>query len=204
VARRITAEDLREPVLAPPTANLVVLAVDTSGSMGAVDRVEAAKGAVLALLVDAYQRRDRVALVTFCGRSAEVVLRPTGSIEIARSRLEAIGTGGTTPLAAGIATALGVATGARSAYRPQLVLVSDGRATWAPDGEDPVAAARRAASEVRAAGVGALVVDCERGRTRLGLAAPLAEALGARLITADGEVLSAAALAATVRGALSP
>ena len=84
----------------PKTGNLVILAVDTSGSMGADRRIAAAKGAVLGLLTDAYQRRDRVALVAFRGDAAEVVLRPTGSVEIARARLAELPAGGTTPLAA--------------------------------------------------------------------------------------------------------
>ena len=104
--------------------------------------MEAVKGAVLGLLADAYQRRDRVALVAFRGDGAEVLLRPTGSVEVARTRLADLPTGGRTPLAAGIDTALDVATSPAdrgSGQRPLLVLVSDGRATAALDG-DPVAA----------------------------------------------------------------
>ena len=102
------------------TASLIVLAVDASGSMGAPQRMEAAKGAVLGLLTDAYQRRDLVGLVAFRGEQAEVLLRPTGSVEVARARLAGLPTGGRTPLAAGITTALGLATApARAAsHRP--------------------------------------------------------------------------------------
>ncbi|HEY3941311.1 MAG TPA: VWA domain-containing protein [Acidimicrobiales bacterium] len=201
VDRQVSGEDLREAVHAHRVGRLVVLAVDTSGSMGASERVEAAKGAITNLLVDAYQRRDRVALVTFHGRVAEVVLRPTASVEVARARLDSLGIGGTTPLAAGITEALGVALAARTTYRPQLVVVSDGRATWAPDGEDPLGAAGRAAASVRRAGIDSLVVDCERGRARLGLAATLADALGAQLVASDGSALTPDRLAASVRGA---
>src|SRR5207248_701869 len=98
--------DVREAVREQRAGNLIVLAVDASGSMGAERRMEAAKGAVLSLLLDAYQRRDQVALVTFRGDDAEVALRPTGSVEVARARLGALSTGGRTPLAAGIARAL--------------------------------------------------------------------------------------------------
>jgi magnesium chelatase subunit D len=161
--------------------NLVILAVDASGSMGAEARMEAAKAAVLGLLLDAYQRRDRVALVTFRGDSAEVALRPTGSVEVARARLTDLPTGGRTPLAAGIATALTLAQ--HPADRPLLVLVSDGRATAGPEGHDPLVAAKEAAAEVRRRKVPAVVVDAEDGPTRLGLAAELAEAMGARYLT---------------------
>ena len=94
------------------TGNLVVLSVDASGSMGADRPHGAAKGAVLGLLADAYQRRDRVALVTFGGAGAEVVLRPTASVEIARARLSDLPTGGSSPLADGLDAATAWSTGA--------------------------------------------------------------------------------------------
>jgi magnesium chelatase subunit D len=199
--RAVEPGDLRQGVLHHQTANLVVLVVDTSGSMGSSARVAAARTAVLSLLTDAYQRRDRVALVTFAGRSAKVVLRPTGSTEVARARLEAVTTGGTTPLAAGIRTGLAVAAGA-GGYRPLLVVVSDGRATWAGGGEDPVAASLGAAAEVRRAGVGAVVVDCERGKVRLGLASRLAAALGGDVVRTEATELSGELIAGAVRGAV--
>ena len=177
----VEAADVREAVREERAGNLVVLAVDASGSMGAEARMEAAKGAVLGLLLDVYQRRDRVALVTFRGEGAEVALRPTGSVEVAKARLTELPTGGRTPLAAGITTALGLA--ARPEDRPLLVLVSDGRATAGPDGVDPLVAAKEAAAEVRRRKVPAVVVDAEDGPTRLGLAAELAEAMGARYLT---------------------
>ncbi len=177
----VAPSDLREAVREERAGNLVILAVDASGSMGAAARMQAAKGAVLGLLLDAYQRRDRVALVTFRGDGADVALRPTGSVEVARARLGELPTGGRTPLAAGISAALGLA--GRPEDRPLLVLVSDGRATAAPDGRDPVVAAKEAAAEVRRRGVPAVVVDAEDGHVRLGLAAELAEAMGARYLT---------------------
>src|SRR5205807_10117234 len=128
--RLVQPEDLREAVREQRTGNLIVIAVDASGSMGAERRMEAVKGAVLSLLLDAYQRRDRVALVTFRDDTAEVALRPTGSVEVARARLDALPTGGRTPLAAGIRLALDTAlAGASEERRPLLVLLSDGRAT---------------------------------------------------------------------------
>jgi magnesium chelatase subunit D len=192
----IEAADVREAVREQRAGNLVILAVDASGSMGAEARMEAAKGAVLGLLLDAYQRRDRVALVTFRGDGAEVTLRPTGSVEVAKARLTDLPTGGRTPLAAGIVTALTLA--ARPEDRPLLVLVSDGRATAGPDGVDPLVAAKEAAAEVRRRGVPAVVVDAEDGHTRLGLAAELAEAMGARYLTLPQ--LSAASVRQLVPG----
>jgi magnesium chelatase subunit D len=198
----VEPEDLREAVREQRAANLVVLVVDASGSMGVGRRMEAAKGAVLSLLLDAYQRRDRVALVTFRGESAEVVLQPTGSVEVARARLASLPTGGRTPLAAGIGAGLQVAERARSgAYQPLVVVVSDGRATAGPAGADPVAAAQEEAAGVRRRGVAAVVVDAEEGPVRLGLARPLAEAMAARYVTVAA--LSAGSLAGAVRAGLT-
>jgi len=180
---QVQPDDLRQSVAERRTGQLVVLAVDASGSMGAQQRMASAVGAALALLIDAYQRRDRVALVTFGGESATVALAPTGSIEVARARLSALTTGGRTPLAAGIAAALEVAGGARrSGHRPVVVLITDGRATAGPPGADPLEAALAVAGEVRRAGVRAVVIDAEDGPTRLGLAAELAENMGARCV----------------------
>src|SRR5581483_700903 len=194
-AAAVERADLRQAVRESRTANLVVLCVDASGSMGTAARMEAAKGAAVSLLLDAYQRRDRVALVTFAGDEARVALRPTGSVEIARARLADLPTGGRTPLAAGLHTALDVARSARHRdpdRRPVIVVVTDGRATSAgpsrgpraagpgrPSAGNPVEAARAAAAAIAAAGIEALVVDAEDGDVRLGLARQLADAMAA-------------------------
>jgi magnesium chelatase subunit D len=198
----VVAGDVREAVRESTAGNLVVLAVDCSGSMGAARRMEAATGAALGLLVDAYQRRDRVALVTFRGEGAEVVLRPTGSVEVARARLATVPTGGRTPLAAGVEAALGVAVagGGTGGHQPLLVVLTDGRATAGPPGANPVEAALAAAAAVRRRKVPAVVVDAEGGPTRLGLAGALARAMGARHVTLDE--LSPGTVEAAVRRAL--
>ncbi len=198
----VDAADLREPVREQLVGNLVVLAVDASASMGVEHRMQAVKGAAMSLLLDAYQRRDRVSLVVFRGSSADVLLRPTGSVEVARARLAELPTGGRTPLAAGIHQAVAVATGHRGGHRPLLVLVSDGRATAGPGDVDPMTAAFDAAAEVRRRALPAVVVDVETGPTRLGLAAELAKAMGARHLTLPE--VSTGALTAAVRQAVSP
>jgi magnesium chelatase subunit D len=186
----LDAEDLRQAVKEQRAGSLVILVVDASGSMGAAQRMEAAKGAVLSVLLDAYQRRDKVALITFRGDGAEVVLRPTGSVEVAKARLTDLATGGTTPLAAGIEAALELADRQRAAvHQPLIVLVTDGRYTAGPE---PWEAARR----VKARGVAAAVIDAEDGAARLGLAAKLAEAMGAPCYTVPE--LSAGALTQVV------
>jgi magnesium chelatase subunit D len=147
--------------------------------MAARQRMGAVKGAVLSLLLDAYQRRDKVGLVTFRGRAAELVLPPTSSVEAAAARLTSLPTGGRTPLAEGLlraAETLRVERVRDPRRRPLLVVVTDGRATSGPD---PVLVAPALA------GVASVVVDCESGPVRLGLARRLAVALDADLVPLD-------------------
>ncbi|GAA0559888.1 putative cobaltochelatase [Paractinoplanes ferrugineus] len=177
--RSVQPRDLREAVHVGREANLVLFVVDASGSMAARRRMTVVKTAVLSLLRDAYQRRDRVGMITFRGHDAEQVLPPTSSHEVGVLRLAALKTGGRTPLAAGLRTAAAtIATERRRdpRRRPLLVIVTDGRATSGPD---PVRMAPALA------GVATVVVDCESGPVRLGLAARLARALDADLMPLD-------------------
>lgn len=110
----------------------MLFVVDASGSMAARQRMAAVKGAVLSLLMDAYQRRDKVGLITFRGKEAAVVLPPTSSVDAAAARLETLPTGGRTPLAAGLLKAHDVLRVERlrdPSRRPLLLVVTDGRAT---------------------------------------------------------------------------
>jgi magnesium chelatase subunit D len=182
----VEAADLRQSVHRHPEARLVVVAVDASGSMNAPRRMEAAKGVVLGLLRDAYQRRDLVALVSFRGEGAEVLLRPTSSVEVARARLAALESGGHTPLAAGLRVAHDVIRSRPGGgHRPFLVVITDGRATAPAGGPDPLDAAYREAERLRRAGTASLVVDVEGRRGRLGLAGRLAGVLGAETVALD-------------------
>lgn len=204
-ALSVEPDDIRESVRLERAANLIVLAVDASGSMGVERRMEAVKGAVLSLLLDAYQRRDRVALVTFRGDAAEVVLRPTGSVEVAKARIAELPTGGQTPLGAGIEESLAVASRAGSdTHQPLIVLITDGRATSGPEGAAPFDAALRAGHAVAAAGVRSIVIDAEApsraGAVALGLAPKVAAAMGAQYLAL--EQLSADALAGSIRSHL--
>jgi magnesium chelatase subunit D len=194
--------DLREAVREGRESNLVLFAVDASGSMAARQRMSAVKGAVLSLLLDAYQRRDKVGLVTFRRADAEVALPPTSSVEAAAARLGSLPTGGRTPLAAGLLRAREVLRVERlrdPARRPLLVAVTDGRATGGPE---PVARARQAARLLAGDGVAAVVVDCESGPVRLGLAGELAAELGGVAVTLDG--LRADSVAGIVRSLQGP
>jgi len=177
--RTVEPRDLREAVHVGREANLVLFVVDASGSMAARKRMTVVKTAVLSLLRDAYHRRDRVGMITFRGKTAEQVLPPTSSHEVGVLRLAALRTGGRTPLASGLtAAATTIETERRRdpRRRPLLIIVTDGRATSGPD---PALVAPRLA------GVPVVVVDCESGPVRLGLARRLAATLDADLVPLD-------------------
>ncbi|MFJ2621869.1 putative cobaltochelatase [Streptomyces sp. NPDC087532] len=181
----VRRDDLRQATREGREGNLVLFVVDASGSMAARQRMSAVKGAVLSLLLDAYQRRDKVGLITFRGRDAEVVLPPTSSVDAAAARLEMLPTGGRTPVAAGLLKAHEVLRVERlrdPSRRPLLVVVTDGRATGGPE---PVALASRAARLHEVEGTASVVVDCESGPVRLGLAGSLARDLGGTAVTLD-------------------
>jgi len=179
---RLAKSDLRLAVTEGRESNLVLLVVDASGSMAARRRMEAVKAAALSLLLDAYQRRDKVGLITFRASAATLALPPTSSIEVAAKRLADLPSGGRTPLAEGLICAHQTLRQERirdPRRRPLLVLVTDGRATA---GADAVFKSRRAAAEIRKTGVSSIVVDCEAGRLRLGLASQLSDHLGAQYV----------------------
>ncbi|MDT0453500.1 putative cobaltochelatase [Streptomyces hesseae] len=196
----VRRDDLREAVREGREGNLVLFVVDASGSMAARKRMSAVKGAVLSLLMDAYQRRDKIGMVTFRGSGAEVALPPTSSVEAGAARLEKLPTGGRTPLAAGLLQAHEVLRVERMrdpSRRPLLVVVTDGRATG---GVEPLARAARAAGLFAGSGVASVVVDCEAGPVRLGLAGELGRALGGPVVTLDDlRAENVSALVRTVR-----
>jgi magnesium chelatase subunit D len=191
--------DLRRAVREGREANLVIFVVDTSGSMAARERMHQVKTAILSLLLDAYRRRDRVGVVTFRDRAAEIALPPTGSVDVAAKRLADLPAGGRTPLAEGLMKAAEVVRRERlrdPSRRPLLVIVTDGRATAGPDA---VGRSRQVAAYLANEGIGCIVVDCESGRMRMGLAATLAQYLNA-VHVALGDV-NAEALTDIVRSA---
>lgn len=154
--------DLRNKVRRRRVGASIVFCVDASGSMGAANRMDAAKAAVLELLVDAYQRRDRVGVVAFRGETAEVVLAPTASVELAQLKLRALPTGGATPLAHGLVRSLEVLeTEARrnDDVIPWLVLVTDGRANVGINGGLGSEDAKTAARRVKEARINTIVID---------------------------------------------
>ncbi len=176
---RPEADDVRRAIREGREGNLVIFVVDASGSMAARDRMSAVSGATLSLLRDAYQRRDKVAVIAFRAQEATLLLPPTSSVHIAGRRLARFDTGGKTPLAQGLLAARDVVVREKArdrARRCLVVVLTDGRATG---GADPLGRTRVAAARLLAEGAAAVVVDCETSFVRLGLAEDLARHLDA-------------------------
>lgn len=146
-----------------PCATTAIFVIDASGS-AAIARLAEAKGAVELMLADCYVRRDEVAVISFRGRTAEIVVPPTRSLTRVKRSLCAMPGGGGTPLTTALETAHSLAQRvARGGATPLIVLLSDGRANIARDGTADrrvaQAEANDAAARIAAARVHSLVID---------------------------------------------
>lgn len=183
VSISVRSQDIRQKVREKKVGNIILFVVDASGSMGANKRMVETKGAIMSLLMDAYQKRDRVGLVAFRGNSAEVLLAPTSSLDLAKRQLEELPTGGKTPLAQGLMTAFNILQG-EERKNPDaailLVLITDGKPNVSMGKTDPFPEARQIASDIRSKGIRSIVIDSENNFIHLGRSGEIAEALGAQ------------------------
>jgi magnesium chelatase subunit D len=178
----IQQEDLRQKVREKRIGNTFLFVVDASGSMGARQRMRAVKGAIFSMLQDAYQKRDQVGLIAFRRQTAEVLLPVTRSVDLAQKCLQHLPTGGKTPLAQGLYTALSVLQSMQRKERemkPIMVLVTDGRANSGGAGNgDAIAEALQAAAKIKMAGIHSVVIDTENDFIKLAVAQSVARAMG--------------------------
>lgn len=162
-AIHVFSEDIREKERVGKTSSVVLFTVDASGSMGANQRMESAKGAVLSLLMDSYQKRDKIGMVAFKGKDAELILPPCSSVDLALRLLQELPTGGKTPLSAGLSRSLQILQGELRKdedAKLMMVLISDGRANVGMGGkirEELMEISERA----RCLGIHAIVIDTE-------------------------------------------
>ncbi len=190
--------DLHVRVRKANRGRLTIFVIDSSGSMGA-ERLRNAKVATTRMLLDAYQRRDRVAVVGFWGTEAKVLLRPTSSVEVAQARLQSLPSGGTTPLAAGLVQAAELAEQNRDDRELFGVVMSDFRPNVPYGSSGLMEGSLQAGARLAAALDAAVIVDTESSRIRLGIGPDLASAMGAGYVAMselDPEALSQADLAA--------
>jgi magnesium chelatase subunit D len=178
----IRPHDLRLKVRRTPTQRLYILVVDSSGSMAAYQRMAQVKGMLLGLLREVYRQRDGVAVIAFRGAQSELLLSPTRSPEAAQAFIEALPTGGRTPLAHALWRVEALLTQERrrrSPWTPVLVLVTDGRPNRSLTTADPLHESLAICQRLADSGLQSVVIDTEAGAIRLGLAAQFATALSA-------------------------
>jgi magnesium chelatase subunit D len=184
LAVHLAPEDIRHKIRERRTGNFLLFLVDASGSMGAQGRMTATKGTIMSLLLDAYQKRDRVAMVAFRRNEAEVKLPPTSSVELAARLLRDLPVGGRTPLSAGLIKAYEVLKNVLlrdPTARPILIIITDGKANVSLGSKKPVEEALLVASRIAMdERIYTVVVDTEKqGIVQFGLARKLANVMQA-------------------------
>ena len=180
-ALAIELSDLQEKVRMRKTSNLILFVVDASWSMAVAERMSATKGAILSLLTDAYQRRDRVGLVVFQKDRALTVLPPTNSIQLAQRSLADIPVGGKTPLSAGLSLALELIQQDKLIHPdtlPLMILLTDGAGNVSIGDLPPQDEAHLVADKLCRAEIRSVVVNMEHAAFDQGLANTLADRLG--------------------------
>jgi magnesium chelatase subunit D len=186
VAFAIQKSDLQRKVRVKKSANLVMFVVDASWSMAVAERMQATKGAILSLLTDAYQRRDRVGLIVFQKDRATLVLPPTNSIQLAQRALADIPVGGKTPLAAGLYLAHQIIKQQSMVYPdviPLMILLTDGAGNVAIGNLPPQDEAHKMAELIAEEEIRSVVINMEHAAFDQGLAQALAEHLKAPCYT---------------------
>ncbi len=186
LAFSIEPSDLQRKIRMDRTANLVLFVVDASWSMAVAERMSATKGAILSLLTDAYQRRDRVGLIVFQKDRALTVLPPTNSTELAEKALRDIPVGGKTPLSAGLFLAYEVFRKERIIHpsvMTMMILLTDGAGNVSMGDMPPQEESHLIAKQIREEGIRSIVINMEHAAFDQGLAKALADQLGAPCYT---------------------
>ncbi|HEX9680442.1 MAG TPA: magnesium chelatase subunit D family protein [Anaerolineales bacterium] len=186
VALAIESTDLQAKVRVRKAANLILFVVDASWSMAVAERMSATKGAILSLLTDAYQRRDRVGLIVFQKDRALTVLPPTSSVLLAQHSLADIPVGGKTPLSAGLRLALEVFEHEKINHPdvlPLMILLTDGAGNVSMGDLPPQEEALRIADQIHEGDIRAVVINMEHAAFDQGLARTLADRLGSPCYT---------------------
>ncbi|MCS7060912.1 MAG: VWA domain-containing protein [Anaerolineae bacterium] len=182
----VRSQDFFRKVRVRRMANLVLFVVDASWSMAVAERMAATKGAIMSLLTDAYQRRDRVGLIVFQKSTATLVLPPTSSVELAKKALANIPVGGKTPLAAGLSLAYHVVKREKNLHpevMPLLIILTDGAGNVSLGHLPPQVEAYKIANRIRDEHIRSVVINMEHVAFDQGLARKLADNL-------DGPCLS--------------
>ena len=182
VAFHIKPSDYMRKVRVRRAANMILFVVDASWSMAVAERMSATKGAIMSLLTDAYQRRDRVGLIVFQKDRATLVMPPTNSVQLAQRALSNIPVGGKTPLSAGLALAQEILEREAILHpevMPLLIVLTDGAGNVAMGNTPPLEESHQIADEIAKRDVPSIVINMESATYDQGLANELANHLNA-------------------------
>jgi magnesium chelatase subunit D len=202
-AFHVRRSDYQKKIRVRRAANLILFVVDASWSMAVAERMAATKGAIMSLLTDAYQRRDRVGLVVFQKSTATLILPPTSSVELAQKALQDIPVGGKTPLSAGLTLSFHVIMREKRLHpdvMPLMIVLTDGAGNVSMSNLPPQIEAHRMANQIRDEHIRSVVINMEHVAFDQGLARKLAENLDARCLSL--RELHAEALYAAVKSEL--
>lgn len=200
MAYALRKSDLQKKVRVKKTANLILFVVDASWSMAVSERMSATKGAIMSLLTDAYQRRDRVGLIVFQKDRAQIILPPTNSVTLAKQALVNIPVGGKTPLSAGLLLAYDTIRREKVTHpdvMPMIILLTDGAGNVSVGTKPPQEEAHQIADLIKGDEIKTVTINMEHLAFDQGLAAKLAERLGGPCYTLAQ--MKADLLLATVR-----
>lgn len=181
VAFAVRMSDVHKKVRVKRTSNLILFVVDASWSMAVSERMQATKGAIMSLLTDAYQRRDRVGLVVFQKDRAQLILPPTNSVVLAKSALTTIPVGGKTPLSAGLLLSYEVIIREKRLHPdiiPLMILLTDGAGNVSLGNRPPQEEAHQIADQIKSENIKTVTINMEHVAFDQGLASKLAERLG--------------------------
>jgi len=204
VAFAIKRQDLHRKVRVRKAANLILFVVDASWSMAVAERMSATKGAIVSLLTDAYQRRDRVGLIVFQKNQSRLILPPTNSVLLAQKALADIPVGGKTPLSAGLLMAQKILQQEQNLHpdvMPLMIVLTDGAGNVSLTDLPPQEEAYRIAEKIQDEEIRSVVINMEHAAFDQGLARKLAEHLGCDCLTL--QELKAETLYRTVKAELS-
>ncbi len=184
----LTNSDLRYKVRESHVGATIVFVVDASGSMGAKKRMKVTKETILSMLMDSYQKRDKIGLVSFRNKKAQTLLEITNSVELAQKQLQNMSTGGKTPLASGLYQAWQLLKARKlkdPEILPMIVLVTDGRANSPLLSNDPIDDALKMAQCIHNDGIHGVVIDTEKEFVSLHIAKQIAQSMGADYYKVD-------------------
>ncbi len=179
---------IKENLRVREQSSTILFLVDSSGSMGVERQMVHVKTLIYSLLIDAYQKRDRVGMITFRATEAKLLLPFTNSVHIAKKKLENLETGGKTPLAHGFKLSFEVLRQEKNKNPFShyiLIIVSDGRGNVPFNGKNCLDQAELYGVYIKKLGIKTLILDTEVDHLAFGYSWELARLMEGKYMKLD-------------------